>query len=255
MEVRIDEIAERIYRFSTFVPQAGIVFNQFLIDAEEPLLFHTGMKHQFPQVRDALRKVMDPSRLRWIAFGHYEADECGAMNDWLAAAPRATVMHGATGVMVSVADQASREPRSLVDGETVDLGGRSVVYIATPHVPHGWDAGLIYERETATLFAGDLFAAIGNGPATTAADIVTPALSAEDAFHSTALTPQTGPTLRRLAKFEMKRLALMHAPCYTGDGSQALRDLGDAYAAREREQSAELYKAGSAGEAAQGLRA
>ena len=120
---------------------SGIVFNQFLIDAEEPLLFHTGMKHQFPQVESALRKVMDPARLRWIAFGHYEADECGAMNDWLAASPRATVMHGATGVMVSVADQASREPRPLTDGESIDLGGRSVVYVATPHVPHGWDAG------------------------------------------------------------------------------------------------------------------
>jgi glyoxylase-like metal-dependent hydrolase (beta-lactamase superfamily II) len=162
MNTRIDEIAPRIYRFSTFVQPAGIVFNQFLIDAEEPLLFHTGMRRLFPSVRDAVARVLHPNRLRWISFGHFEADECGAMNAWLAIAPNATVAHGEIGVIVSVADQADREPRALRDGEILDLGGKRVRYLNTPHVPHGWDAGLLYEETTATLFAGDLFTATGD---------------------------------------------------------------------------------------------
>lgn len=232
METRIDEIAPRIYRFSTFVASAGLTFNQFLIDAEEPLLFHTGMHALFPLVETALRRVMDPVRLRWIAFGHYEADECGAMNDWLGVAPAATVMHGAMGVLVSIADQAARPPRGLSDGETLDLGGRSVTYLATPHVPHGWDAGVLYESASKTLFAGDLFTAVGDGPATSAADIVAPALATEDLFGATALGPLTAPTIRRLGKLQIATLALMHAPAYTGDASTALRDLADAYATR-----------------------
>ncbi|GAC1309740.1 MAG: hypothetical protein NVSMB19_23640 [Vulcanimicrobiaceae bacterium] len=238
METRIDEIAPRIYRFSTFVPPAGLTFNQFLIDADEPLLFHTGMHALFPLVEAAMRRVMDPARLRWIAFGHFEADECGAMNDWLGVAPAATVMHGAMGVQVSIADQAVRPPRGLVDGETLDLGGRRVTYLATPHVPHGWDAGVIYENESQTLFAGDLFTAVGDGPALTAGDIVAPALATEDLFGATALGPLTAPTMRRLSALPIRTLALMHAPAYSGDGPAALRDLADAYATRLSEAGA-----------------
>jgi flavorubredoxin len=232
MNTRIDEIAPRIYRFSTFVQQAGIVFNQFLIDAEEPLLFHTGMRRLFPSVRDAIARVLHPNRLRWISFGHFEADECGAMNAWLAIAPNATVAHGELGVIVSVADQADREPHALRDGEILDLGGKRVRYLNTPHVPHGWDAGLLYEETTATLFAGDLFTATGDGPATTVADIVGPAVAAEDLFGATALTPMTAPTIRRLADFGATTLALMHAPAYTGDARAPLHALADDYASR-----------------------
>jgi flavorubredoxin len=231
----IDEIAPQIYRFSTFISQAGIVFNQFLIDADEPLLFHTGQRMLFPQLHEAMRNIIDPKRLRWILFGHYEADECGAMNDWLRAAPNAVIAHGTIGVRTSIADQADRAPRSLIDGEIIDLGNKRVRYMSTPHVPHGWDAGLIFEETTGTLFASDLFTRLGDDGAFTDADIVGPALVAEDRSHATALTPSTAPTIRRLAELPIKKLALMHAPTFLGDGRRALLDLADAYAELFRE--------------------
>ena len=234
METRTDEVAPGIYRFSTHVAEADLVFNQFLVDAEEPLLFHTGLRHLFPLVSDAVARVMPLERLRWISFGHYEADECGAMNDWLAVAPQAQVAHTMVGVMVSVGDMADRPPRGLADGEVIDLGGRTVRHISTPHVPHGWDAGVMYEETTGTLFAGDLFTATGAGPASSDADVVGPALAAEDLFRATTLTAATAPTIRRLAGTQPQTLALMHAPAYTGDGSAALLALADAYEARFR---------------------
>jgi flavorubredoxin len=229
METRVDEIAPQIYRFSTFIPQAGLAFNQFLIDADEPLLFHTGMKALFPLVHAAMARVMDTKRLRWITFGHYEADECGAMNEWLAAAPDAAVAHGSIGVMTSINDQAARPPRPLQDGDTLDLGAKRIRYLATPHVPHGWDAGVLYEETTKTLFAGDLFTRLGDGGSSTEADIVGPALDTENHYHATALTPATAPTIRRLAALKIDTLALMHAPAYRGDASRALNELATGY--------------------------
>jgi flavorubredoxin len=230
MEIRTDEVADGIYRFSTFIPDAGIVFNQFLVDADEPLLFHTGLRALFPLVAEAMAGVMPVERLRWISFGHYEADECGAMNDWMTVAPNAQVAHTALGVLVSVADQAIRAPRPLADGEVIDLGGKRVRHLATPHVPHGWDAGVMYEETTGTLFAGDLFTALGDGPPTTTDDVVGPALAAEAVFGATCLTASTAPTIRRLAGLEPEALALMHAPAYRGDGAAALTALADGYA-------------------------
>jgi flavorubredoxin len=232
MDTRVDEIAPSIYRFSTFLPQAGIVFNQFLILADEPMLFHTGQKRLFPDVYEAMARVMDPAKLRWISFSHYEADESGAMNDWLGVAPNAVIAHGTIGVRTSIADQADREPRALKDGDIFELGGKRVRYIYTPHVPHGWDAGLIYEETTRTLFTSDLFTRVGDDGAFTDSDIVAPALVMEDHGHATALTPDTAPTIRRLAELPIDRLALMHAPIFHGDGQQALRDLADAYEQR-----------------------
>jgi flavorubredoxin len=233
MQTLVAEIAPQIYRFSTWIDSAGIVFNQFLIDAEEPLLFHTGQHALYPTVRAALARVIDPARLRWIAFGHYEADESGAMNDWLETAPEAVVAHGAIGVRTSIRDQAIREPRTLADGEVLDLGGKRVRYLSTPHVPHGWDAGLIYEETTQTLFTSDLFTRRGRDfEAVSDADIVEPALTMEDAVHASALTPATAPTMRRLAEMPLTTLALMHGPAYNGDCGKALRDLADAYAER-----------------------
>jgi flavorubredoxin len=232
VETRVDEIAPKIYRFSTFRPESGIVFNQFLIDDEEPLLFHTGQRWLFPSLHDAMARVTDPARLKWIAFGHYEADESGAMNDWLRVAPQAVIAHGTIGVRTSINDQADRPPKSLTDGDTLNLGTKRVRYIATPHVPHGWDAGLIYEETTKTLFCSDLFTRLGDDGVTTTSDIVAPALTMEDHGHATALTPNTAPTLRRLAELPLTTLALMHAPAYTGNGAQALNALADAYAAR-----------------------
>ncbi len=233
MDTTVTEIADRIYRISTFLPQAGpagLAFNQFLVDADEPLLFHTGLHATFPELLDAIRTVLPIERLRWITFGHYEADECGAMNDLLAVAPHATVAHGAIGVMVSVADQSTRPPRVLNDDEVLDLGGKRIRRIETPHVPHGWDAGLLYEETTGTLFAGDLFTCPGPHPATTASDMLAETISAEQALRYSSVGLQTRPTIERLAALEPRTLGLMHNAAYVGDAPAALRDLGAWYA-------------------------
>ena len=180
METKVDEIAERIYRFSTFAPEiaapAGFTFNQFLIDADEPLLFHCGPRSLFPSVSKALGAIMPIEQLRWISFGHVEADECGSMNLWLAAAPQAQVVHGQTACMVSLNDLADRPPRALGNGEIMDIGGRRVRYIDTPHVPHAWESGLIYEETTRTLFCGDLLTQIGQGQAVTTESVLEAAI-------------------------------------------------------------------------------
>ncbi|HET9428927.1 MAG TPA: MBL fold metallo-hydrolase [Allosphingosinicella sp.] len=236
MTTRIDEIADRIFRISTFVPEvappAGFAFNQFLIAAEEPLLFHTGHRMLFPTVLDAVAQVISPDRLRWISFGHLEADECGAMNLWLAAAPDSEVAHGATACDVSLNDLADRPPRLLTDGETIDLGGRRVRYIDTPHTPHGWDAGLLFEEVTGTLLCGDLFTQTGLTEALTEGDIVGPAVAAEELFGFSSLHPQMGATIRRLALLAPKTLGLMHGPSFTGDTRAALEALADYYDGR-----------------------
>ena len=238
METKVAEIAPGIYRLSTFVaeiaPPSGFTFNQFLVLGDEPLLFHTGLRRMFPQVRDTLARVIAPERLRWIAFGHYEADECGAMNEWLAAAPRAQVAHGQTGCLVSLNDMADRAPRILADGEVIDLGGKRVRYIDTPHVPHGWDAGVMLEEASATLLCGDLFTQLGDGPALVEGDVVGPAIAAEDLFRYSSLSPGMGTTIRSLARFAPNTLALMHGPAFSGDGAAALRVLADEYDRRVR---------------------
>jgi flavorubredoxin len=232
METTTHEIADGIFRFSTFVPNVtpdGFTFNQFLIRAEEPLLFHTGMRGLFPSVSAAVANVVPLPSLRWITFGHVEADECGAMNQWLAAAPRAEVAHGQVGVDVSLNDLADRPPRALQDGEVLDLGGKRVRHLDTPQVPHAWEARLLFEETTGTLLCGDLFTHTGNGPAVTTSDIVGPAKEAEEIFHSSCLTPTTGATIRRLARLQPRTLALMHGSSFNGDVPQALRDLADLY--------------------------
>jgi flavorubredoxin len=239
MDTKISEIADGIYRLSTYVPDiappAGFTFNQFLVLGDEPLMFHTGLRKMFPLNRDALSRIIAPEKLRWIAFGHYEADECGAMNEWLAVAPDAQVAHGQTGCLVSLNDMADREPRVLQDGEVMDLGGgKRVRYIDTPHTPHGWDAGVIYEESTGTLLCGDLFTQLGDGPALTQNDIVGPAIAAEDLFQYSALAPGMGTAIRSLAKFNPRALALMHGPSFTGDGAAALHALADDYERRLR---------------------
>jgi len=234
METRIDEIADGIYRLSTYMaevaPPAGFTFNQFLIKADQPLLFHTGMRGLFPLVSQAVAKIVPLDSLRWIGFGHVEADECGAMNKWLEAAPQARIAHGQIACAVSLNDVADRAPRQLQHGETVELGrGKRVRYLDTPHTPHGWDAGLMYEEATGTLLCGDLFTQLGNGSAPTDADIVGPALAAEDMFQFSALNPGMGTTIRALAALSPRVLALMHGPSFAGDGAAALRALAADY--------------------------
>jgi flavorubredoxin len=229
METQLTEIAPDIYRLSTYSSDARFMWNQFLVDGEEPLLFHTGLRSLFPLVSAAVARLIPIERLRWVTFGHVEADECGSMNAWLAAAPHAQVAHGTMGCLVQVNDLADRPPRPLSDGEVIDLGGRRVRRIETPHVPHGWDAGLFLEETTGTLLCGDLFTAFGDSPALTQHDIVGPALKTEDAVRATCLTPATAPTIRALADLQPATLGLMHGPAFTGDCAQALRDLSTAY--------------------------
>lgn len=234
METTVNEIADGIYRISTWVPEvappAGLTFNQFLIDGEEPLLFHTGPKAMFPLVSAAIASIRPVEDLRWITFGHLESDECGSMNVFLEAAPRSQVAHGVLGCEVSFNDLCDRPPRPLMDGEVIDLGGKRVRHLDTPQVPHNWESRMLFEETTGTLLCGDLFTHLGNGPATTGGDIVGPAMAFETMFqHYSSLTPSLPVTLERLAALKPGTLALMHGSTFTGDGASALRELSAAY--------------------------
>jgi flavorubredoxin len=233
MEATIDEIGAGIYRLSVFVsgiaPPAGFTFNHFLFTGDEPLLFHCGKRKMFPAVSAAVARIMPVERLRWLGFSHLEADECGSMNEWLAAAPTAQLAHGIVGCRVSVSDLADREPRMLSDGEVIDIGGKRFRYVDTAHVPHGWDSGVMFEETTATLLCGDLFTRVGDGPAITGSDIVEQSIEAERALRYTSLGPTTGATIRRLAALKPKLLAAMHGSSFSGDGATALGALGDHY--------------------------
>ncbi len=232
MQPVVNEIADGIYRISTWIPDVspeGFTFNQFLVRAEEPLLFHTGPRGMFPLIAEAVATVMPVEALRWITFGHVEADECGSMNMWLASAPNSQVAHGGLGCEVSLNDLCDRAPRALEEGEVMDLGGKRIRQISTPHVPHGWEAQVLYEESTATLLCGDLFSQVGAGPALTTSDVVEPALVAEAMFHATCLAPHTAGTLRALGDLSPTTLAIMHGSSFQGDGKQALYDLAAGY--------------------------
>jgi flavorubredoxin len=233
METRIDEIADGIFRLSTFVAEiaapAGFTFNQFLIRADEPLLYHTGPRGMFPSVSAAMARVMPVEDLRWISFGHVEADECGAMNLWLAAAPESRIVYSPLGCDLSVNDMADRPPRVLREGEVLDLGGRRIRLIPTPHVPHGWEAQALYEETTNTLFCGDLLTHPGASDPVTGDDLVDAAMASEDMFGATSLGPYTAPTIRRLAALAPATLAVMHGASFHGDGGAVLNRLADRY--------------------------
>lgn len=229
MQTTIDEITDGVFRVATHVPEVNMSFNQILVTGEEPFLFHTGMKQLFPLSSEAVSRVVPVDQLKWIGFGHVEADECGAMNQWLAAAPSAQVAFGALGCMVSVNDLADRAPRALDDGETIDIGGKRLRYIATPHVPHGWDAGIFFEETTGTLLCGDLFTRMGDEPALLHDSPIEGAIAAEEAFGYSCLTPMTAPTLERLAELEPATLALMHGAAHTGDAGAWLREMAGYY--------------------------
>jgi flavorubredoxin len=236
LQTKVDEIASDIFRISTWVPgitEHGFTFNQFLLTGDEPFLFHCGMRQLFPLVSAAIAKVIPIEQLRWISFAHIEADECGAMNMLLAAAPQAQVIHGALACMLSLTDMCDRPPvvSGTEPGDTHDIGGHRLRFIATPHVPHNWESGLWFDATTSTLLAGDLFTHTGQCPALTESDCIAPALEAEELFHATGLTTNLAPTLEQLAQLTPTTLALMHGASFTGDGAAQLRGLADGYAA------------------------
>jgi flavorubredoxin len=230
----ICEIGEGLYRINTPLPIPGqeFSFNQYLLLADEPLLFHTGLRGLFPHVRDAVASVMPVERLRHIAFSHVEADECGSLNLWLEAAPRAAPLCGAVAAMVSIGDLADRAPRGLADGETVDLGGRIVRWLDAPHVPHGWECGYLYEETAGTLFCGDLLTQPGTGARPLVEDDI---LGPSEAFRRPmdyyAHAPTTQAILARIAATEPETLACMHGSAWRGKGGDMIRALAAALAA------------------------
>lgn len=234
---RIDEIAPDLFRISTPVPPeaipGGFTFNQFLLNDREPLLFHTGPRKLFAFTLDAVRQVVAPSALRWIGFSHFEADECGALNDWLAVAPDAQPLCSQVAAMVSVADVADRPPRALADGEVLSLGRHAVRWLDTPHVPHGMECGYLFEETGRSLLCGDLFSQPGNEvpPLTeSAASIWEPSEAMRQAFPY-APVRNVHALLERLAALEPQLLACMHGASFKGDGGALLRKLRDVLAA------------------------
>ena len=229
---RIDEIAPDIFRISTYVPDFNLQFNQFLIKDDEPLLFETGMKQMFPLVREAVSKVIDPASLRYISFSHYEPDECGSLNEWLGLAPRSEALCSVVGAMVFVNDAALRPARGLNHDEIIQTGKYKLLFKSTPHLPHGWDAGVFFEEKTQTLLCSDLLGHSGDAPPTTTSDIVGAFRDTTKAFQGGPLanympyTPRTEAQVRELASLKPRACATMHGATFIGNGEQALLDMG-----------------------------
>lgn len=229
--MNVDEIAPDVFRLSLYMPEMNIQFNQFLVRDDEPLLFHTGMKHIFPEVREAVSRVIDPAKLRWISFSHFEADECGSLNEWLEVAPEATPLCSFVGANVSVNDFAIRPARAMNNDEIFSTGKYRFRFLATPHVPHCWEASLLFEETGKTLFSSDLFFHWGNAEPTTQSDVATKfkeglLVDQQGPFaNAYPYTPHTDSTLQRLAALKPRTIALMHGSSFMGDGEQALKDL------------------------------
>lgn len=231
----VHEIARGLYRINTPVViegAGGFSFNQYLIADDEPLLFHTGPRKMFPLVHEAVASVLPIEQLRYIAFSHVEADECGALNDWLAAAPQSVPVCGTVAAMVSISDLADRPPRALADGELLPLGAHAVRWFDTPHLPHGWECGFLCEESTSTLLCGDLFTQGGADlPALTESDILGPSEAFRHAMDYFSHTKNARAMLERLAATNPKTLACMHGSAWRGDGAALLRQLSDALCA------------------------
>ncbi len=226
----ITEIAPDVYRISTYVPPANLQFNQFLINDDEPLLFHTGLKALFPEVHDAVAKLIAPSQLRWISFSHFESDECGTLNQWLELAPQAQAACSVVGAIVSVDDFASRPARQLGDNESFGTGKHTLKFLQTPHVPHAWECGLLFEETNRVLLCSDLFHQVGDVEAITESDVIDRARETLLHYRGGPLdnyfpyTAHTDATLQRLADLKPIICAPMHGSAYHGNGERALRD-------------------------------
>ena len=222
----LHEIAPGIYRINTPVPEANFNFNQYLIADDAPLVFHTGPRRMFPLVAEAIAKVLPLETIRYVGFAHVESDECGGLNDFLAAAPQAVPVCSQIAAMVSVNDLADRAARAMADGEVLSLGRHYLRWIDAPHVPHGWENGFMMETSTKTLLCGDLFTQGGNGAvALTESDILGPSEGFRQAMDYYAHAPQTAAVLERLAGEQPQVLACMHGSAWKGDGAGLLRSL------------------------------
>jgi flavorubredoxin len=229
--VSVTEIAPDCYRISTYIPEIDLQFNQFLIKDEEPLLFHTGMRVLFPAVREGVASIIDPATIRWISFSHFEADECGSLNEWLQIAPAAQPVCSMVGALVSINDFALRPAKGMNDGEVFSTGQHRFRFAQTPHVPHCWEAGMLFEETKGTLFCSDLFHQMGDVEPFTESDVI-------DRARKTLIDYQAGPfanympytkhtdgIMQGLAALNPQTLAPMHGSAFAGNGSQAIRDL------------------------------
>ena len=232
VETRIDEIAPDLYRLSTYIAKADLQFNQFIVTDDEPLLYHTGMRGMFPPVRDAVATVVDPARIRWIGFSHFEADECGALNKWLEVAPFAKAVCTFVGAVVSVNDFATRPAHVMNSDDVLATGKYRYRLLHTPHLPHGWDAGMLFEETQRTMFCSDLFHQVGDVEPSTEVDVIGRFREALTQYQSGPLrnymsyTPKTERFLAEMAALKPKTLAAMHGSAFVGDGEKALLDLG-----------------------------
>lgn len=230
---KIDEIAPDVYRLTLYVPELDMQFSHFLVRDEEPLLFHTGLRAMFPALREAVARVMDPAALRHIAWSHFESDEAGALNEWLAEAPRAQPVCTFIGKIVNADDFADRPALGLAPGEVLETGRRRFRFVGSPHIPHGWDAGLLWEETDRVLFCSDLFHHFGDPAPVTDGDLLGPTRHAMRAMQQGPLVGympymrSTADTVNALADLKPETLAVMHGSCYRGKGEEMLRGLGE----------------------------
>jgi len=227
----VTEIGPDLYRISIYVPQFDLQFNHFLVKDEAPILYHAGLRGMFPLLREAVATILDPAGLRWISFSHFESDECGGLNDWLAVAPAAQAACSDLGAMVSVNDFSGRPAKGLLDGEVLVTGKYQFRLCRTPHLPHGWDAAVLFEETERTLLCSDLFHQVGDVEPLTTSDVVGRSVEAMKAYQAGVLaeyapyTHYTGQLFEKLAALKPKRLAIMHGSSFEGDGARALSDL------------------------------
>jgi len=232
---KVTEIAPDIYRISIYAPRGDVQFNHFLVKDDEPLLFHTGLRGMHAEIHEAVSTLINIADLRHISFSHFESDECGSLNDWLGAAPEADVICSQVGARVNVNDFIGLEARALADGESFSTGKFRFRYCHTPQLPHGWDAGLLFEETKKTLFCSDLFHQAGDPEPITSNDVVRPTKDAMKAFQAGILaeyipyTPLTAQNLKKLAGLNPKTLAIMHGSSFTGDCTRALHELNAVY--------------------------
>jgi flavorubredoxin len=228
----VTEIAPDVYRITVFFSAINLQFNHFLVKDDEPLLFHTGLRGMFPEVKEGLSKVIDPARLRWISWSHFESDECGALKEWMAFVPNAQPACGAVGALVSVNDFVGQEVRILGPQEPITTGKYRFRYYPTPQLPHGWDAGVLFEETERTLFSSDLFHQDGECEPLSHSSVIDRCRETLANYQAGPLagyvpyTPNTELILQGLASLKPKTVAAMHGSCFCGDCSQSLLDLG-----------------------------